>query len=340
MDTLITTASGTLTVQAGPAGASQNPALHYLAGLLSERSRATMHQVLCAIAGRLTNTLHQRRGKLEYYLELNRLDWATQLTPGNVRLLRTLLATDMQPLTVNKYLAALRGVVKQAWNLDQIDDSQYRKTLDQAKIVKVDANRKPAGRDIKGGEIAALMDACTNDPTPIGARDAALIAVLYSCGVRRAELVNLDLADYDPDSGKLCVRHGKGNKQREVFIDNGGKEALDDWLATRGRLPGPLLVPIRKGGHLERRRMTTQGVYAIVKERAEQARLSLSLSPHDFRRTVTGDLLDKGIDLVTVQRILGHSSPSTTSRYDRRGEEARKAAASSLHVPYRRRRLA
>ena len=180
------------------------------------------------------------------------------------------------------------------------------------------------------------MDACITDQSPAGVRDAAIVALLYSCGLRRAELVALDLEDYDALEGTLIVR-GKRNKERLAHVVEGAKDALEGWLASRGPEPGPLFPPIRRGGHIKEGRLTTQAIYYILRERSERGKISKELSPHDFRRTFVGDLLDAGADIVTVQKLAGHSNVTTTARYDRRTEEAKRKAAQLLHVPYRRR---
>jgi site-specific recombinase XerD len=91
-----------------------------------------------------------------------------------------------------------------------------------------------------------------------------------------------------------------------------------------------------QGGTILASGLSDQAVYTMLKKRGEAAGLS-DLTPHDIRRTFAGDLLDAGVDLVTVQKLMGHSDANTTAGYDRRGEVAKRGAVKKLHVPYKRR---
>src|SRR4051794_12267124 len=97
------------------------------------------------------------------------------------------------PATVNLTLAALRGVARYARNLGLLPAEEYERIRD---VRLARGTRLPAGRAATGGELAALVRVCMADPSPAGARDAALLAVLYTGGVRRSELAGLDLADW------------------------------------------------------------------------------------------------------------------------------------------------
>lgn len=301
-----------------PAQADRNPAAVYLASL-SPGSRRAMRDALDLIARILTE------GRADAFS----MPWAA-LEFQHVQAVRAALAGRYKPATCNKALSALRGVLKAAWQLGQIDAEHYHKA---AAVPNVRGETLPAGRALTGGELAALMGACAKDPSPAGARDAAIIALLYSCGLRRAELAALRLEDYDPDAGTLRIM-GKRRKERLAYVVNGAALALADWLALRGRDPGPLFCPVRKDGELLRGQgLTTQAVYNLLQKRAREAGVK-RLSPHDFRRTFVSDLLDAGADIVTVQRLAGHANVQTTARYDRRPEAAKQRAAGLLHVPY------
>ena len=183
------------------------------------------------------------------------------------------------------------------------------------------------------------MRVCVEDQTAAGARDAAVIALGYGGGRRRAELAGLSLDDVtDEGDDQIVVRViGKRKKERLAYMDNGGAEAIRDWLAIRGDDPGPLFWSGRKGGRVNRGHgMTAQAIRDVIDRRARQAGIE-HLTPHDLRRSFVSDLLDAGVDIATVAAMAGHAQIETTRRYDRRGEQAKQRAARSLHVPYVRR---
>ncbi len=311
--------------------ADHNPALVYLAGLGSPAAVRTMRQALAVSAEILTSGA----------LGLEELPWGS-LRFQHTAALQAALRQRYTAAGTNKILSAVRGVLRAAWQLGQMAAEDYHAAA-AVKSVK-GSKEEPTGRALASGEILALLDACLADPAPAGYRDAAVIALLYACGPRRAELVGLDLADVSITEengerwGKLAVR-GKGNKARSLPVAGGALDALQDWLIVRGDAPGPLFVPINKGGVLALgRRLTSQAIYDLLAKRGAAAKLA-GFSPHDLRRTFISDLLDKGADIATVQKLAGHAQVTTTARYDRRGERAKRKAVSLLHVPYTRRQL-
>jgi len=140
------------------------------------------------------------------------------------------------------------------------------------------------------------------------------MAVLYAAGLRRAEVVTLDVTDYDLETGAITV-HGKGNKERVTYIDNGAADAMNIWLNVRGNEPGPLFCSVSQTGEIIIRPMTDQAVYAILQARAKKADVR-AFSPHDLRRSCVSDLLEAGVDISVVQRFVGHANVTTTARYD------------------------
>jgi integrase len=198
----------------------------------------------------------------------------------------------------------------------------------------VKEDKKLRGRALTLDEIAALLEVCSSSH-PIDIRDAALIAILRGGGVRRAEAVKLAVKDFNPSSGALEIRQGKGGKSRTVYLPEDAFAFVENWLDVRGFKPGPLLCPVRKGGLVQLRHMHPDAVLKILRRRAKLAGVE-SFSPHDFRRTFCSDLLEAGIDVVTVQKLVGHSNPGVTSKYDRRGEETKRKAVQSLSIKRRR----
>ncbi len=206
-----------------------NPAAVYISGL-SKGSRRSQRQALNTIAGLLTN------GKANALTCL----WE-QVRYQHSAVIRSILQETYKPSTANKMLSALRQVLKEAWKLGWMSAEDYHRA---ASIENVKGQTLPAGRDIDAGELGALMEACRRDTAPTGIRDGAMIALLYIVGIRRAELVGLEIKDYEPESNRLVVR-GKGNKERLVYVTSGAIDALADWLQLRGDDLGALFWPIK-----------------------------------------------------------------------------------------------
>jgi len=296
----------------------QNPAAVYLAHL-KPSGRRTMRQALNVMAGLLTG------GKAEALV----CPWPA-LRFQHTSAVRATLADTYSPATANKMLSALRGVLKMAWRLNLLTAEDYARATD---LPVIRGSSLPAGRELQSDELTQLLIACTADRTPAGTRDAAVISLLYTVGLRRDEIIRLERADYDVNTGRLVVR-GKGGKQRVGYVLGGTAAALADWLHLRGADAGALFWPILYTGALRPRQLTAQSIYNLLRKRAKQAGVE-HFSPHDLRRTFVSDLLDAGADIATVAKLAGHANVATTARYDRRPEAAKKKAAALLQVPYR-----
>ena len=300
----------------------RNPAAVYLAGKPSATGRRGLQRSLDRAAEILTGGLSTNA------LSVN---WAEVRYQHVTALRSVLLDTDAKPATINHTLAAVRGTLREAWRLELISAEALARAVD---VGNVSASTLPSGRHVSVGEIRRLFETC--DDSPVGSRDAAMLALLYGCGLRRSEAVAIELDAYD--AGAVTIRHGKGRKERIVYAPVGGKEAIDDWIERRGSWSGALLCPVKKGGHIQQRSMTAQAVLLRLRFLSRRARVP-DFSPHDLRRSFVGELLDAGADISSVQQLAGHASVQTTQRYDRRPEEAKRRTAEMLHVPYARPRL-
>ncbi|MEZ4330438.1 MAG: site-specific integrase [Myxococcota bacterium] len=308
----------------GPA----SPVVIYLASLGSNRSRETqlgrLHRIAQLITGGTQDAFEFRWERVTYEV-------AQFVRTALSEEISTKSGDRLSPAYVNAHLAALRSVLKETWRLGLISEEQRARACD---LQPVRGSTLPAGRSVTLGEKAALSAACQADTSPKGARDAALFAIAFGAGLRRAELVDLEVGDFTSETGELRVRRGKGRKARIAHVSPGCRPALDEWMRLRGDAPGPLLCPVRKGGAVQLRRMTDHAVFLACRRRAVQAGIK-PFSPHDMRRTFIGDLLDAGADISVAQQLAGHASVSTTQKYDRRPEARKRQAAERLHFPWR-----
>lgn len=158
-----------------------------------------------------------------------------------------------------------------------------------------------------------------------GARNRAIIEVLFSCGLRVSELVNMKLSDLYLEDRVLLVR-GKGNKERLVPVSNKAIADLKHWFFDRNLMkikPGEddYVFLNRRGAHL-----TRTMILIMVKRQAEEAGIKKTISPHTFRHSFATALLQGGADLRSIQAMLGHEKIDTTLVYTHiSNEQLRKA---------------
>jgi len=242
---------------------------------------------------------------------------------------RRLVDTGKKPATINQALSAIRGVLRVCARMGIISRDTLEGCLEVGNIKT--STDVLAGREVACSEVEKILTVC-NTPTPGGVRDSAIVALMWGAGLRRGEVAGLRVGSVDTLTGRVVVE-GKGAKTREVYIAGGALGAMVAWCAIRGNTPGALFGAITKNGVMSFEHLTPQAVYKIVKTRREQAGVSI-FSPHDLRRSLTGNLLQAGADINTVAGILGHSDINTTARYDRRNSTEKKRVAGLVVTPY------
>jgi integrase/recombinase XerD len=179
------------------------------------------------------------------------------------------------------------------------------------------------------GEVGQLL-AAPKGTEPSALRDRALLELMYACGLRASEAIELDVGDIDLRHGVLRAR-GKGSKERLVPVGREAIGAVRTYL-QRGR---PELVGLREERRLFVNRrgggLTRQGLYKIVQRHARSVGLADKMSPHTLRHTFATHLLAGGCDLRAVQEMLGHADIATTQIYTHLSAERLKDVYFAAH---------
>jgi site-specific recombinase XerC len=282
-----------------PQPLDQNPAALHIASLHAEAGRRTQSQALRVIA-RIMGA------------DYDHLNWGA-LRYQHTAAIRARITELYIPSKANKIFSTLRQTLKQARLLEQMTAEDYRLAIE---VEPVTRETLSIGRELPTCDVLALMNTCQRNKDDIeGTRDAAIIGIMYTAGLRRNEVVGLTVDSYNSETGKLIFT-GKNNKQQTAYITNGAAQTLNTWLPIRGNEPGALFVEVSKGKQLLTQReelivkrfgeiggaklpdkksgqkiyrtskMTTQAIYNMLARRATEAGLG-NFSPHDMRRTFT-----------------------------------------------------
>lgn len=330
-----------------------SPAATYLARL-SPSSRRTQAGALTTLARLLWPQYSPAQALAEAPLY-------QALTPAVCVAVRARLCVQYAPATARRILAALRGLIREAWRARLLTSDERDRLLD---LPPIRGHRVPPGRCLSIEEEAALYRVA-------GPRDRALLGVLLYAGLRREEAARLEwdcqindaLVERQESDASGPARFvpsptplrgcgtvglnlrvdGKGGKQRMCYIFGRIFNDFKGWQKSASPkshevppgLMGPWDQASYKASSLDSASRRVFGlssggaVWAAV-DRLRRRSGVARFSPHDLRRTYASRALALGIDLATVQAALGHADPRTTARYDRRGEAAQIDAAQRM----------
>lgn len=155
-------------------------------------------------------------------------------------------------------------------------------------------------------EVQMIRDYCKNDT-----RELAMVDFLFSTGIRVGELSSLNIRDVDFNIGIVQVYGEKSREYRTVFLDAKALKHLKDYLATREDTNKALFVGIRKPN----KRLENTALNSLLKKIGTGAGVSIKTTCHVFRKTFASTMYLRGVDIVTISRLLGHSSTEITLKY-------------------------
>ncbi len=297
---------------------------------------SAVHRLLKAfLGGRKAETITAYRQDLEdfqAFIQAPSLEEAANFLlargPGEANALvlgykAHLMDRELAANTINRRLTALRSLVKLGRTLGLVSF-----TL-EVQSVKADSYRDTRGPGRSG--FRDMLDSLAKRKDPKGTRDRALLRCLFDLGLRRAEVLNLDLEDLDLEAGTVAVL-GKGRTDKmKLTLPPETRTALETWIGVRGIAPGPLFCSMNRAKPGEGR-LTAIGLYGMVRELGR--RLGFKVWPHGLRHAAITEALDlTGGNVRAVQRFSRHRDVRVLERYDdnRRdlgGEVAKQVAAS------------
>ncbi len=238
--------------------------------------------------------------------EMDRFDAAKVDTTLLRKYLAYLRETGATKRTVARKIAATRSFFESIIGRGKIADNP-------ASGLRTPRQTRKLPKFLDDSEMAALLEAPAEE-TLLGKRDRAILELLYSTGMRIAELVGLDVGGVDL-IGETCIVRGKGKKERLLPVGSYATRALEAYQEAR-RAAG---FPCRPGGALfinaRGGRLTARSVGRNLEKHIRTAGLARRVSPHTLRHTFATHLLNRGADLRSVQELLGHADLATTQIY-------------------------
>ena len=251
------------------------------------------------------------------------LEWKAATADDFRAYLFDLMKRDRSRATIRLSFAALRSFYNYLTDRNIIPTNVL-------KLLSLPKLEKKLPQFLTVPQVTTLMDQPTTRrkskqaPEWMAARDAAILELFYSSGLRLAELAELDVRDLDPIGETVRVM-GKGSRERIVPVGGLALEALSRYRHQANVQAGPLFL------NKSRKRLGHRSIWLLLKTYVREAGLPATLSPHKLRHSFATHLLDNGADLRSVQSLLGHASLTTTQIYTHVTTERLKRAYDAAH---------
>lgn len=205
--------------------------------------------------------------------------------------------------SLNKELSHLRGLLDYALRCGRSE----RNVLDGFTLQDCAPRQVPKALNLE--EARRLVEACPSH-SRIERRNRLVILLLYGCGLRTAELCQLDLGDVDLERQEVVVRQGKGDRARRIPVPDAVWTVLLAYLAERKGRRGALIRTEQK-----QKRLASKDVCEVVSAAAQAAGLRPTVTPKTLRHSFATHLMDRGVDLAVIASLMGHRSPQETGVY-------------------------
>ena len=183
-------------------------------------------------------------------------------------------------------------------------------TQNPAKAVSAPKQGRPLPKQLNVDEMSQLLN--IDEESLLATRDKAMMELTYGCGLRLAELTDLDLGSIEQGMQQLRVR-GKGSKERLLPMGKVARSALKAWLKVRGQLVGPEEQAVFVS--MQHKRISSRQIAKRMKLWAQKQNLDQQVHPHKLRHSFATHMLESSGDLRAVQELLGHANLSTTQVY-------------------------
>ncbi|MGL1956090.1 MAG: site-specific integrase [Colwellia sp.] len=287
----------------------KNPAIVFANSLSSKKSSKITLRVINYLCKIINNSNH---------LTFN---WSKISYSQIIELRKKLVDKELKAKSINSYISTMKSVSREAWRIEIINIDTYMRIKD---IQQIKGNSESTGKALSSHEINKILNFKSNKIIDI--RDSAIIAVGYGAGLRCFELAKIKYNDINENQIYI---NGKNRIERTVYLPKPALKKLNEWLKIRGSHKGSIFCAMLKNEKISERQLSNRRIAEIIDKRCKKIGID-RFTPHDLRRSFATNLLENGVDVFTVQKLMRHANINTTIIYDKRSEKTAKEAIELL----------